>query len=84
MTNNTREDVLNCLVKFLEYDERPTFTDATWIEDFSLDSLGLFHFLLDVEKTLDLSFSEDDLNFAKIQNFEDLIELVDRQRSEGR
>lgn len=82
MSNDTREDIIRCLVEFTERKERPSFQDASWIEAVGLDSLGLFHFLLHIEKSLGFTFSEDELNLANVENFADLVDMVQRRRSE--
>jgi acyl carrier protein len=82
MSNDLREEVLNCLIEFMKREEKPSFKDASWIEDFGLDSLALFNFLLHIEERLGFSFSEDELNLANIQDFGDLVEMVHRRRSE--
>lgn len=82
MSKNTREDIINCLVEFTGRAERPSFQDASWIQDSGLDSLGLFHFLLHIEKRLGFVFPEDELNLANIENFNDLVEMVQTRRSE--
>ena len=81
MSEQTRESIINCLVEFTGREERPIFRDESWITDFGLDSLGLFHFLLHLEKSLGFSFPEDDFNYAKIEKFGALVEMLDRQRS---
>jgi acyl carrier protein len=82
MSNDTREDIIRCLIEFTQRTERPSFQDASWIEDVGLDSLALFHFLLHIEKKLGFTFSEDELNLANIESFGDLVAMVDRRRSE--
>lgn len=82
MSKATREDIINCIVEFTEREERPSFKDESWIEDFGLDSLGLFHSLLNIEKSLGFLFSENELNLANYENFQDLVVMVHRLRSE--
>lgn len=82
MSNNTREAVIDCLVEFTERQVRPAFTDTSWIEDFGLDSLRLFHSLLHLEKRLGFTFAEDELNLANVEDFRNLVEMVHRRRYE--
>jgi len=82
MSQDTREDIINCLVEFTGRTDRPSFQDASWIQDCGLDSLQLFHFLLHIEKRLGFVFPEDELNLAHIEHFNDLVEMVRRRRSE--
>lgn len=82
MSQDTREDIINCLVEFTERTERPSFQDDSWIQDCGLDSLQLFHLLLHIEKRLGFVFPENELNLAHIEHFNDLVEMVRRRRSD--
>jgi acyl carrier protein len=84
MENDTRGQVIDSLVEFTGKKDRPVFKDTSWIEDFGLDSLALFHALLHIEKRLGIAFMEDDVTVADVASFEDLIGMVQRRRSEAR
>ena len=84
MENDTRGQIIDCLVEFTQKKGPPAFKDTSWIEDFELDSLALFHALLHIEKRLGIAFMEDDVTVADVSSFENLVGMVDRRRSETR
>ena len=78
-----RDKTIRSLHKFIESDEVVEFEDKSWIEDFGLESLTLFHFLLQLEKDHDFTFDEDDFTMGNMENFKDLVEMVKRRRAES-
>jgi acyl carrier protein len=83
MDGTIRDEIIKCLLEFTGGTEAPAFGDTSWIRDFGLDSLALFHFLLHLEKVFQLRFSEDNFSLESVESFDGLVDMVRARREQA-
>jgi len=75
---NTTELLTSIITEKFEIDPAKLKPEAT-IEDIGIDSLDIFDIVFELEEKLDIKVPNDDV---KIATFQDLVDLIERIRTE--
>lgn len=76
-----RERIVSLLVGFAKSDPRPSLDRPVQLEDFGLDSLGHFSFLMMIEQELGFEYPEEKFTLANLGSLDGLVNVVCEQLS---